>query len=402
MRLRWASTGVFLLMAALAYAQGGGGGGGGGGQSQKDAEKLAKEAEKKAKEAEKKADRAEKKAERDQKKSSKSGGSNPPDGGDPQAPDDSSDNSAPQKDVPKEPPKIDWKGTVKEGLAAAEDKNLLIFIHAPGDTIDPFAYQSFDVVQTLVTGWACVHMSYSKDNDELAGYTLKAMPVVIAADRFGNEFKRIGGRPGSDDMRGFLKRAGEEIAAYAKKVKDDWDRARELLDSKETDKALSKLAPLAADSRVGYPELREAEEKVKSIAASRFADADAMLKDPAREREGTALLESMVRAFKGTAFSGQAKLRLAGFYLAKGEISKTMSWVKQIGTDKSDDSVREASARVLSSLVEGGLDKLREKLNQGMNVGLDETRRQVEKIQQEYDGTEVGRQAGDVLKDLKR
>jgi Ni/Co efflux regulator RcnB len=293
-----------------------------------------------------------------------------------------------------EAPKIDWGSSLPDALN--KDKNILIFVHPPSDSSEIPGALAPENCRTIEKEWKPVKVAWSKDNADLAAYGIKSAPVVIAADRFGNEFKRYSGRPASEDLRGLLKAAGDAIAAYAKKLEEDMKKAEELIAARDIERALGKLQPIAASDRKGYREIKAAQDKIKSIVDSSFGEADALLKNPAGEARGVALLDSMARWFRGTEHAAAAKMRLANHYLTAGETPKAIVVLKQI------EKTEPAAAKAYADLIESGMSKLRDLLATGIHQGLEATKMRVKQIQEEFEGTDVARQASEVLKDLSR
>jgi hypothetical protein len=237
-------------------------------------------------------------------------------------------------------------------------------------------------------------MAYARGHPDMAALGVNVAPVLIAADRFGNEFKRIETKPSSDGLKSFLKTACEQIERFQKDLKADFERAK----AANSDSALREIIRIATTDKKGYPEIDWAKARVEERARSRFEEADRLLKD--REKEGRVLLENMIEWFKGTEHSGWAKLRLAKHLLTRGETAAAIRWLR--GIEAGDSPVRRAADETWNGLIEQGYARLREQLRAGVAQGLQPTRDQVTRILQEYENTEVAAQAKAVLSDLGR
>jgi thioredoxin-like negative regulator of GroEL len=332
------------------------------------------------------------------------GNNNPPPSGTPSNPDPDPDPDPP-KDPPKDHkdlPKVNWVpkfADAQKELDESKSRKLMIFVHQPSNPMEPSGFYSPDVVKKLEEGWTCVKVPYSRDSAELKPYQIKGIPVVILADRHGNEFASIPGMPSPEVLRPQLEKAAKEIEAFARKLAEDLQTGITHLASGRTIDALKVFGSIAAGGRRGYSEIAEAAAKARSALPS----IEANLKDPSKEVQGVKELTAMVESFKGTDLSRDAKLRLAEFFASKGELAAAFKWLKQISAEEPKDHPVAARASDLNRrLVDAGYTRIRAALAEGREKGIGWTRDAVEKIQQEYKDTEVAKQAGDVMRDLKR
>jgi hypothetical protein len=267
--------------------------------------------------------------------------------------------------------------------------------------MEPAGFRTPDIIKVLEEKFVCIKLPYVRDSEEIDGLGVKTAPVLLGYDQYRNEFKRLAGRPTAEDIRFIIKSVEEGVARYEKQLKEDWQKAQDFITVKEMEKGLAKLVSIVSTDRRGYPELGLASDKLRSITEASLSDSDRLLKDPATEKQGIAALESVIRSCRGLDASSQAKLHLVRHYWSKPDVPKAIDWMRQIDA-KSDASIRDAVDALYQELLDRGAASIREELTACVALGLDAARARIKKIQQDYEGTEVSRQASEVLRDLSR
>jgi hypothetical protein len=289
---------------------------------------------------------------------------------------------------------FNWTESMDEALAAGK---LIVYyvVRDNNDKIVP-AFRNEKVRTLADASFVFVVHTIDKDNPLQQEYKVTTAPVWVGLDRYGNPLDWNPRTPNAEEMHAWLNKLAAMAKDRAADIETKSAQAQQLV-RKNQAAGIKKLIELANCGRKGYPQIAEAARTLQILADESFARAKILLSESETESEGIAILESVLKNFKGSAPAWQAEIMLAE------HLEPSAAWPKleRVANDpKAPPAERDRARQLQTSILNDGLDQIRAILRQA-EKDWEGAKSLLRRLKSKYGSTEVGKAADEALADLE-
>jgi hypothetical protein len=236
----------------------------------------------------------------------------------------------------------DLKGALGDG------KPVILYVQPFNELGTPSFFRHIDIARSSRDTINFVKVLYKSDDAILKELGIKAAPVVIGMDQYGNEWRRPAAltQSGIRDLCGLLP---DLISRYEEQLAKAFEQAKAREEKGDERGALLAYRKIAAEGKKGYGPIATAREKVSQLGEKRLRDAITLLRT--NEKDGQQELSNIVRDFGDSLLGARARFALLRFVLDQsGEVRGRIPEIQRVA-DLDEEEVASVAKEAKETLL---------------------------------------------------